>query len=405
MDNYQKNAVLKLDTVNTIYQADDLMKVAKRDNNTKRPYLLVNPLQGKHIPVAPSAAFSMFSALSNQLKTVYKDKKLLIIGFAETATAIGAYLACSALEETYYIHTTRESLNHAAYLYFTESHSHATEQKLVSNQLEQYIKKSDCILFAEDEVTTGNTIMQLIALLQKHYSSYKRTYGILSLLNSMEEDRLQQLKNQGIMITYLCQLKNLDYTSLLSQYTFPSALRKAAKEVPLSAVSIQELSVPAYYNPRVGVEASSYFSCCKQLGLWILSQLDISAWTGKKIAVIGTEEFMFPALLFASLLEEQIAESQVFFHATTRSPILPSKDLNYPLFIRYELASVYDNTRTTYLYNLSHYDYVFVLSDFEQTDFEQTAEKNLGIRHLISAFYQYDCTNFILCHYKFEQER
>ena len=43
-----------------IYNKEDLVKVAKRDNNNKRTFLLVNPLQGKHIPVSPTAALELF---------------------------------------------------------------------------------------------------------------------------------------------------------------------------------------------------------------------------------------------------------------------------------------------------------------------------------------------------------
>ena len=42
------------------YTEKDLVKVAKRENNTKRNYLVVDPLQGKHIPVVPSKALDLF---------------------------------------------------------------------------------------------------------------------------------------------------------------------------------------------------------------------------------------------------------------------------------------------------------------------------------------------------------
>ena len=41
------------------YTEKDLVKIAKRENNTKRNYLVVDPLQGKHIPVLPSEALSI----------------------------------------------------------------------------------------------------------------------------------------------------------------------------------------------------------------------------------------------------------------------------------------------------------------------------------------------------------
>ena len=41
------------------YTEKDLVKIAKRENNTKRNYLVVDPLQGKHIPVASASYASV----------------------------------------------------------------------------------------------------------------------------------------------------------------------------------------------------------------------------------------------------------------------------------------------------------------------------------------------------------
>ena len=43
------------------YQAQDLVSIAKREQNKKRNYLVLNRLQGKHIPVSPGQALSMFA--------------------------------------------------------------------------------------------------------------------------------------------------------------------------------------------------------------------------------------------------------------------------------------------------------------------------------------------------------
>ena len=75
------------------YTEKDLVKIAKRENNPKRNYLVVDPLQGKHIPVVPSKALDLFAALADTFREKYKDEKLLLVGFAETATAIGAQAA------------------------------------------------------------------------------------------------------------------------------------------------------------------------------------------------------------------------------------------------------------------------------------------------------------------------
>lgn len=150
-----------------MYTEQDLIKIAKRENNKKRPYLIVNKLQAKHIPTAPGQAFKMFDALAERLEQQYAGERLLLVGFAETATAIGARLAVRL--HAYYIQTTREQIPGVSYLYFTEAHSHATEQKLVKEDIDQVIDRVDRIIFAEDEVTTGNTIFGIIKILQRQY--------------------------------------------------------------------------------------------------------------------------------------------------------------------------------------------------------------------------------------------
>lgn len=101
-----------------MYTETELVKIAKRENNKKRSYLVVNRLQGKHIPVSPKEAFQMFGELAELINKSYPTEKLLLIGFAETATAIGAALAGEL--DCYYIQTTRENIENVDYLYFSE---------------------------------------------------------------------------------------------------------------------------------------------------------------------------------------------------------------------------------------------------------------------------------------------
>ena len=55
------------------YSADDVLTLAKRYNNTKRLDLLVDPLQGKHLPVEPESALEMFHTLGRGLAEKYPD--------------------------------------------------------------------------------------------------------------------------------------------------------------------------------------------------------------------------------------------------------------------------------------------------------------------------------------------
>ena len=75
------------------YSIDNLVRLAKRDNNTIRPYLYVNPLQGKHIPTKPEDAMGMCHALAEIVNVAYPNDKLYVIGFAETATGIASAIS------------------------------------------------------------------------------------------------------------------------------------------------------------------------------------------------------------------------------------------------------------------------------------------------------------------------
>ena len=59
------------------YVENDLVRIAKRENNNKRTYLIVDPLQGKHIPVSPSRSLGLFSDLAKTVEEEYKDERLL----------------------------------------------------------------------------------------------------------------------------------------------------------------------------------------------------------------------------------------------------------------------------------------------------------------------------------------
>ena len=111
------------------YAAADVLRLARRARNTKRSYLLVNPLQAKHLPVSPAKALEMMRTLGVKLRAEFPDARL-VIGFAETATAIGAMAAAQLNGACVYLHTTRESLPAGRFLEFQEEHSHAVEQTL-----------------------------------------------------------------------------------------------------------------------------------------------------------------------------------------------------------------------------------------------------------------------------------
>lgn len=150
------------------YTAADTLRIAKRYNNPKRSYLLVNPLQAKHIPVSPAAALEMMGALGNQVAAKYPEARL-VIGFAETATAIGAAVAARLGPDCLYVHTTREALD-GDWILFREEHSHAAEHRLCADQLADWIDRSPAIVFVDDEFSTGRTLINMVQQLREPVS-------------------------------------------------------------------------------------------------------------------------------------------------------------------------------------------------------------------------------------------
>ena len=385
-----------------MYTEAELVRIAKRENNTRRKYLVVNRLQGKHIPVSPKEALQMFRSLAELIKEAYPSERLLMVGFAETATAIGAAVAIEC--QAAYMQTTREVIDGVDYLYFSESHSHATEQKLVKTDLDKIIGKTDRIVFIEDEVTTGNTILNIVRLIQKTYAQ-PVSFAVASILNGMNEEALENYKNLKIPVHYLVKTAHDTYTEIAEQYqadaTCHICTKPQEKEVEQQKevqqqiemqqtkeaqqpIEVQEIS--GWINARRLHTADTYKQACEQLWQEIQQKYGYTKYTketetGRRILVLGTEEFMYPALYVGAKLEE--AGYTARMHATTRSPIAVSKEEKYPLHTRYELASLYDKNRTTFVYDLAEYEEVLVLTDAQKQETEgwESLQRALTLNH------------------------
>lgn len=334
---------------------DAIVAVAKRENNTKRGYLVVNQLQGKHIPVAPDKALGMFQALAGLVGRRCQGERLLLIGFAETATAIGEAAAIQL--GAAYMQTTRENIPGVQYLQFSESHSHATEQKVVKDDLDAAAGKVDRIVFVEDEVTTGNTIWKLVSLIRQAYGE-KFCFAVASLLNGMGPEAQGKYRAAQIDLIYLVKTDHTRYPGLAAQYQNNGRYWGRLSPCP-GLPEIPEFKVSGYINARRLHRAADYQEACE--GLWREVKGRVPFGSGKDILVLGTEEFMYAPLYLARKIQE--LGNQVSFHATTRSPIMVSQDPKYPFHERYALASLYESGRATYLYDLAAYHMVLVVTD------------------------------------------
>lgn len=359
------------DFVNSENKNINHISVVKRENNKKRDYLFLNKELGKHYPVLGNNVFNQFNNLENELKKyINPNQKILLIGFAETATAISEYLFFKASQKmenhlnfVYYIQTTREEFStNIPLVSFEEEHSHATNQKLYYNESD--IPEYDTILFIEDEITTGNTILNFI----NEFSKIKPNlnYIVGSLLNWQNKENKNKFKNKGIQTVSLI---NGEIKNSLSEIQLNKTIDKF--NIKDKVLENEKIILPeTKFEPRLGINIENYRKRHNNFLLNIENELNSR---GNKKLVIGTEEYMFHAIYLSNLLNG-------FTQSTTRSPIVCSNDKDYPIKNGFIIPSAYDSLRTNYIYNLNKYDEIIIIGDFINKEFEK------NIRDLLLPF-------------------
>lgn len=344
----------------------EVISITRRDGNKKRSYLLLNKLQAKYIPVKASEALDMFDKLAD--KVIPKcNGNIVVVGFAETATAIGARIAYQLSQEeensVTYITTTREQYDITPVAEFKEEHSHAIEQTLYGDK--KLFDEADYVVFAEDELTTGNTICNLVKELQLHCN-----YVAASILNCMTTEELQRFESHNISA---CCLIKTDREGLDAEIAGESV----DTEYKAEKHHHYELCMrTGEHNPRTGTDGADYHMFCENMATTIKN-----GYAGidkdSRILVLGTEECMYPSIVFAKTLEAE--GYNAFVSATTRVPTCVRADT--PLTNRFCVRSFYGD-RKTYLYNLDYYDCAIVISDGTRETNIREALSYAGIKEI-----------------------
>lgn len=342
------------------YTEKETLRIAKRFHNTKRTYLLVNPLQAKHLPVSPSLSLDMMYALGRKLAVKYPGTTL-VIGFAETATAIGAAVAECFGSQCLYIHTTREEIAEVSdWVLFQEEHSHAVEQKLAAGHLQKWIDATDAVIFVDDEISTGKTLINIITQMKERYPAMeKKRIVAASLLNRVSPAHEMRMAGASVTSEYLVKLPDEDYSARVEHIR----ICEAAPAMPRTlSVHKKALGCAPLMNPRTGVAIGAYTANCLSFAEAFLCECNMEKCGS--VLVLGTEECMYPALVLGKRIEEKYPACCVRCHATTRSPIGISRDDDYPVSSGSKLRSFYDDdARNTYIYRLDSYDAVIIVTD------------------------------------------
>lgn len=339
----------------------EIVGVCKRINNSKRDFLFVNKYQGKHYPQSPGKILELYDKFIENIKV--KNEKILVIGFAETATAIANYVSAKLADCIFEMQTTRENIDKIEpIIEFKEEHSHATQQLLYGNK--EILNSVEKVLFIEDEITTGKTIVNFINEINKINPNLK--YAVASILNWQNKEATQLFKENNIETFYLIkgEIKNINATIDVEIKKEEAYKNNMTENIKNCNIQSELCNLETNRIGRVPIKDINFYENYMFEKIKNKSNIlkNVCQETNKKILIIGTEEFMYEPLLFADYLEKN-TQNRVFYHATTRSPIEVSNEEEYLLRRRYKFNSCYDENRITYLYNLEKYDNVFIITD------------------------------------------
>lgn len=220
-----------------------LFSMAAR-NNPKRSFLFVSKLLGKHIPINPHTSllggYALAALLCRHLQPeradelasvlhltmegltdptraaeVYRQliakrlklsEPVKLLGFAETATALGHAMFDALAEQATYLHTTRELLpERQSVLQFDEEHSHAVAHRCYAERPD-FLADDEIVVFVDDEMTTGKTTLNLIRDMQDKYP--RKRYIVAALLDwrsAADEAAFAAMEQEfGIAIETIC---------------------------------------------------------------------------------------------------------------------------------------------------------------------------------------------------------
>lgn len=380
---------------------DDLIIIGKRVNNSLRNFLFISKVLGKHIEVrgdiVKCIGILLASAIykQNDLTNINKllqyiknpeninkeikelidnytfksnGERVLVLGFAETATGLGMSVA-SSIEDSYYLTTTRENIGSINPLInFCEEHSHATDHKCFPIEKENVINK-DRIILVDDEITTGKSMINIIRELTK--VTKVRKYTVLSILDWRSKEHKNQfdiLENEmNIEVNVVSLISGNIKVNDKKIYKDNSEVEIKEKAEVININMLDRITVltegkkeKSHYknSGRFGVSREEIVktdNCLKAISK------EIEKYIGKdeKILVLGHGENIYIPSKIASYIQ-----NDAYFKTTTRSPIFCENKEWYPIKTK---NIFYDEGAKYYMYNKeeieSKYDRVILITE------------------------------------------
>ena len=333
--------------------------------NGARMLLVVSTVLGKHYPASPSTISDAAHRLGKLVQERGLAEPVLVIGFAETATALG-YGVAEMLGDAHYVHTTRTP-SRAAVATFSEEHSHAQAHYLAPRDASM-LASARTIVLVDDEISTGRTAINLMRSLSNSFQC--RTFLIASLVDSRGQtdrsamDRAADEAGFSVEVVSISAVDLVAPGSALPAGSPSSELRRITSGGQRRPVRTLVLRWPDLLN----LDGNDGFSRQERAALKSQSRAIAAAVLDEvegnpRIHVVGIEEFMTVPLAVAGFIED--AGFRTSFSSTTRSPAAVIDEDGYAIRSGFQFRGEASQTEYgRFLYNVDPdlYDLVVVIA-------------------------------------------
>lgn len=329
------------------FSIDDLIGFAARANS-KRGFLFLSKVLGKHWPVKPQVMRKIHVELAARVPADLPGP-VVFIAMAETAIGLGqgvfeAYQAANPKRAVLFLHTSRYHLGDTPIIEFAEAHSHAPRQFLhmpVDAALRGLLLTARALVLIDDEASTGNTFLNLTAACRTLNPAIECVHlaTIANFMGAAASDGLS--RRFGIAATI--------GAALSGEYAFAAGEFHQAAGVAQLFEAHADRGAGAVFG-RLGIARPLTVPID-----WV-KRLIGSIRPGERTLVLGTGEFMHMAFLLGRGLEEQGVD--VVVQSTTRSPILQWGAVSHAL----TFPDNYGEGVANFIYNVApgQYDHVFI---------------------------------------------
>jgi hypothetical protein len=329
------------------FRLDDLIGFAARAN-TRRGFLFLSKVLGKHWPVTPRLMHAIHTELAARVPANLPGP-VIFIAMAETAIGLGqgvfeAYKTMHPQREALFLHTTRYHVGGMPIIEFEEAHSHAPRQFLHrpgDAGLQHILLSARALVLVDDEASTGNTFLNLSAACRALNPAIEHIH-LAAITNFMGREVNEALSGRfGLPVTV--------GAALSGEYAFTVGQLQQADGAAQRFEAHVDRGASACFG-RLGLDRPLNQPAA------LAGRLSAGIAPSERVLVLGTGEFMHMAFLLGRALEA--CGTTVVVQSTTRSPILQWGAVGHIL----KFSDNYGEGVENFVYNVEpgQYEHVFI---------------------------------------------